>query len=82
MKKILKRIAFLVIIAVIALVVWHFFAGRKSSEAGALVSEKVTQMTIATTISATGTVNPADSVEVGTQVSGEITKFLWITMTR
>ncbi|MFA6622804.1 MAG: efflux RND transporter periplasmic adaptor subunit [Fibrobacteraceae bacterium] len=74
MKRILKRIAFLVIIAVIALVAWHFFAGRKSSEAGALISEKVTQMTIATTISATGTVNPADSVEVGTQVSGEISK--------
>lgn len=74
MKKILKRITFLVIIAVIALVAWHFLAGRKSSEVGALVSEKVTQTTIATTISATGTVNPADSVEVGTQVSGEISK--------
>lgn len=74
MKKILKRIAFLVIIAVVALVIWHFLAGSKASEAGALVSEKVTQTTIATTISATGTVNPADSVEVGTQVSGEISK--------
>lgn len=74
MKKILKWFAFLAVIAVVAVIAWYFFAGRKSSEAGALISEKVTQMTIATTISATGTVNPADSVEVGTQVSGEISK--------
>jgi HlyD family secretion protein len=51
-----------------------FFSEKASAAAGPLVSTKVVQTTISTTISATGTLEPVDQVEVGTQVSGDIAK--------
>jgi HlyD family secretion protein len=51
-----------------------FFSESAESAAGPLVSTKVVQTTISTTISATGTLEPVDQVEVGTQVSGDIAK--------
>ena len=51
-----------------------FFDAKADTAAGPLVSAKVTLATIATTISATGTLEPVDQVEVGTQVSGDISK--------
>ncbi|MBO7060784.1 MAG: efflux RND transporter periplasmic adaptor subunit [Fibrobacter sp.] len=75
MKKLLK---FIIVIAVLAAIAFgvkaYFFAENTSKEVGALVSVAVTQTTIATTISATGSLEPVDQVEVGTQVSGDISK--------
>jgi Membrane-fusion protein len=51
-----------------------FFSETAVNAAGPLVSTKVSLETIATTISATGTLEPVDQVEVGTQVSGDISK--------
>ncbi len=75
MKKLLKFIILLAVIAGIALGVKTFFFDVKAdTAAGPLVSTKVVQTTISTTISATGTLEPVDQVEVGTQVSGDIAK--------
>lgn len=75
MKKLLKIVIIIVILAGIACAVkFFFFTEKKNDAAGPLVSAKVTQTTISTTISATGTLEPVDQVEVGTQVSGDIAK--------
>ena len=75
MKKLLKIIIVIAILAAIAFGVKKFFFDAKAdTAAGPLVSTKVTLATIATTISATGTLEPVDQVEVGTQVSGDISK--------
>ena len=75
LKKFLKLLVVLAVLAGIAYGVKFFFFTEKASDAaGPLVSAKVTQTTISTTISATGTLEPVDQVEVGTQVSGDIAK--------
>ena len=75
MKKLLKILVVLAVLAGIAFGVKTFFFDAKAEAAvGPLVSAKVVQTTISTTISATGTLEPVDQVEVGTQVSGDIAK--------
>ena len=75
LKKLLKFVIVVAILGGIAFGVKTFFFDTKAeTAAGALVSAKVTQTTISTTISATGTLEPVDQVEVGTQVSGDISK--------
>ena len=75
MKMVLKFIIVVAVLAAVAFGVKHFFLSESASDAaGPLVSAKVTQTTISTTISATGTLEPVDQVEVGTQVSGDIAK--------
>ena len=75
MKKLLKIFIILVILGAIAYgVKMFFFSASAENAAGPLVSTKVVQTTISTTISATGTLEPVDQVEVGTQVSGDIAK--------
>lgn len=75
LKKLLKIAIVLAVLAGIAYGVKFFFFTEKANDAaGPLVSAKVTQTTISTTISATGTLEPVDQVEVGTQVSGDIAK--------
>ena len=75
MKKLLKFVVLLAVVVGIAFGVKTFFFDAKAdTAAGPLVSAKVTLATIATTISATGTLEPVDQVEVGTQVSGDISK--------
>ena len=75
MKKLLKIITVLAVLAAIAYGAKVFFLDAKAeTAAGPLVSAKVTLATIATTISATGSLEPVDQVEVGTQVSGDISK--------
>lgn len=79
MKRLLKFIIkFIVVLAVLAGIGFgvktFFFDAKTENAAGPLVSVKVTQTTISTTISATGTLEPVDQVEVGTQVSGDIAK--------
>ncbi len=75
MKKLLKIIVVIAVLAGVALgVKSFFFNGDATSQAGALISTKVVTDTIKTTISATGSLEPVDQVEVGTQVSGDIAK--------
>ena len=75
MKKLLKIIIVIAVLAGVALgVKSFFFNGDATSQAGALISTKVVTDTIKTTISATGSLEPVDQVEVGTQVSGDIAK--------
>jgi HlyD family secretion protein len=79
MKRLLKfLIKFILVLAVLAGIGFgvktFFFDAKTETAAGPLVSAKVTLATIATTISATGTLEPVDQVEVGTQVSGDISK--------
>ena len=75
MKKLLKIIIVLAVLAGVALGVKSiFFDGNTTSQVGALISSKVVTDTIKTTISATGSLEPVDQVEVGTQVSGDIAK--------
>ena len=75
MKKLLKIFIILVILGAIAYgVKMFFFSASAENAAGPLVSAKVVQTTISTTISATGTLEPVDQVDVGTQVSGDIAK--------
>ena len=75
MKKLLKiLIVVLVLVAIATGVKFFFFRNDQTATTGALVSAAVTQTTISTTISATGTLEPEDQVEVGTQVSGDIAK--------
>ena len=75
MKKLLKIFIILVILGAIAYgIKMFFFSASAENAAGPLVSAKVVQTTISTTISATGTLEPVDQVEVGTQVSGDIAK--------
>lgn len=75
MKKLLKFLIFIAILAGAAFGVKMYFFDKPVEETvGAFVSASVTKDTIATTISATGTLKPVDQVEVGTQVSGDIAK--------
>lgn len=75
MKTILKSLLVLVIIGALALGVM-FIVFKKDFKPGEarLISVKVEKTTITTTISATGTLEPVEQVEVGTQVSGDISK--------
>ena len=75
MKKLLKIIIVIAILAGVTLgIKSYFFNDEAANQAGALISTKVVTDTIKTTISATGTLEPVDQVEVGTQVSGDIAK--------
>lgn len=74
MKTKLKWIILIVLVLAGAFVVYYYVSSSETSAAGTLVSEKVTLTTIATTISATGSLEPVDQVEVGTQVSGDVSK--------
>lgn len=75
MKKLLKFLIFIAVLAGIAFgVKTYLSASHEAPKPGPLVSVKVTTDTISTTISATGTLEPLDKVEVGTQVSGDISK--------
>ena len=73
MKKLLKILIVLLVLAAIAVSVkFFFFKNSGAAEVGVPVSAPVTKLTLSTVISATGTLEPVDQVEVGTQVSGDI----------
>ena len=75
MKKLLKILIVLLVLAAIAVgVKFFFFKNAGAAEVGVPVSAPVTKLTLSTVISATGTLEPVDQVEVGTQVSGDIAK--------
>jgi HlyD family secretion protein len=64
----------LAVLVAIVFAVHKFFFATKTENVGVMVSEKVKRVTIQTTISSTGTISPMDTVSVGTQVSGDISK--------
>lgn len=71
MKK--NRIVFIVILAVLSCVVM-WFVGRKESKTIVCDYAKIERSTLRNTITATGTVEPVSKVEVGTQVSGIVSR--------
>lgn len=74
MKKIIRILMALAVLFAIVFAVHKFFFATKTENVGVMVSEKVKRVTIQTTISSTGTISPMDTVSVGTQVSGDISK--------
>jgi HlyD family secretion protein len=74
MKKIIRILMVLAVLFAIVFAVHKFFFSTKTENVGVMVSEKVKRVTIQTTISSTGTISPMDTVSVGTQVSGDISK--------
>lgn len=74
MKKIIRILMALAVLFAIVFSVHKFFFATKTENVGVMVSEKVKRVTIQTTISSTGTISPMDTVSVGTQVSGDISK--------
>jgi len=68
----LKNSAWMLAIAALAVAVgWYFFGGNTT--APRIVTAKVTEGPIVRSVTATGTVNPVITVQVGTYVSGPIT---------
>lgn len=75
MKKIAKIILILAILALLILGVrFLFFTSKQTSAVGVFVSAAVEQDTLLTSISATGSLEPVDRVEIGTQVSGDLSR--------
>jgi HlyD family secretion protein len=66
-----KIILIITSIIVILGLVWFFFL-RSKEQPAKLLTEKTERGSIATSVTATGTVQPVDTVTVGTQVSGTI----------
>jgi HlyD family secretion protein len=71
MKPIYKRIITILTILIALVLIWYFFI-RKTEEPIKLVSEKPTRGYIARSVTATGKIEPEDTVTVGSQVSGII----------
>jgi len=74
MKKVLKSLIFIVILGAIAFGVKTFVFSEGAIKEATLVTATAATGNISTSISATGTLEPVDQVEVGTQVSGDISK--------
>lgn len=73
MKKFLKIIIALLIVLFIGGLI-RFFLLTDSDPEYKLIYEQVSKRDLRTTISATGSLEPVDQVEIGTQVSGDIAK--------
>ena len=70
-----KRTLWIIVAAVAAVAALLFFLkGRKAKEPLSLETARASLVSIANTVTATGTVEPVTEVEVGTQVSGIISK--------
>ncbi|MDR1707508.1 MAG: efflux RND transporter periplasmic adaptor subunit [Prevotella sp.] len=72
-KKLRKYLIFAAVILIIACIGYFLLPGRKEAPV-TLSTAKVEKGDIATSITATGTIEPITLVEVGTQVSGVISK--------
>lgn len=66
-----KTILIIVSVIVVLGLIWYFFMRNKEQPA-VLTTEKPSTGSISTSVTATGTVEPVDTVTVGTQVSGTI----------
>jgi len=74
MNKKLKIVLMTTVVVIIGFSLW-FFAFKKEAEGKLSVqTQEVTYGDILTSVTATGTIEPLVTVEVGTQVSGEISK--------
>lgn len=73
MKKILKTTIFAVLLVGIGYAGYHFFFKEKPAII-VLQKEKVEKGDVTTEVTATGSVQPVDEIEVGTQVSGLVSK--------
>ena len=70
-----KRTLWIIVAAVVvAAALFFFLRGRKTGQQLSLETAKASLISIANTVTATGTVEPVTEVEVGTQVSGIISK--------
>jgi HlyD family secretion protein len=67
-----KLWAALLLLALIAGIGWWWWASRESANAPTYRFGKIERGPITATIASTGTLNPVTSVQVGTQVSGQI----------
>lgn len=66
-----KTILIVISIVVLLGLIWYFFL-RTKEQPIALSTEKPTTGAISTSVTATGTIQPVDTVTVGTQVSGTV----------
>lgn len=71
MKRALKKISIATLVLIAAFAVW-FFGFRKEGIAALIIAEKPSTGYIAQSVTATGKIEPVDTVTVGTQVSGII----------
>src|SRR5579862_4346946 len=76
MKRSYKRILIILIILTALVLVWYFFI-RKPVAPVTLITAKATRGYIAQSVTATGKIEPEDTVTVGSQVSG-IIKYLYV----
>ncbi|MDO4881355.1 MAG: efflux RND transporter periplasmic adaptor subunit [Capnocytophaga sp.] len=73
MNKNIKKIIIVALLALVAFGVYYFFM-KEQPTLIVLQTDKVTQGDVTTEVTATGSVQPVDEVEVGTQVSGLVSK--------
>src|SRR5665213_1065538 len=76
MKPNLKRILIIAVILIAGVLVWFFFFHKKTTPE-TVEAEKPATGYIAQSVTATGKIEPVDTVTVGTQVSG-IIKYLYV----
>lgn len=74
MNKSLKIVLIAVLAVAIGFAAWFFLLRKETQGTLNMQTEDVTYGDILTTVTATGTIEPLITVEVGTQVSGEISK--------
>ena len=73
MKKIIRNSIFLLLLIVVGYGVYHFFFREKPAII-VIQKQKVEKGDVTTEVTATGSVQPVDEIEVGTQVSGLVSK--------
>jgi HlyD family secretion protein len=71
LKKKLKKLIIGVIVLVVLVSLWGACFGKRSAQAVSWTTRKVDSGDIAVTITATGTVEPLSSIQVGSQISGK-----------
>src|ERR1700753_110712 len=76
MKPTLKRLLIIAGVLIAALLIWFFFF-HKEEVPVTVQAEKPTTGYIAQSVTATGKIEPVDTVTVGTQISG-IIKYLYV----
>jgi len=73
MKSNTKKILIITGIVIVLILIWYLFI-RKPDVPVTVETEKPTRGYIATSVTATGKIEPVDTVSVGTQVSGTLSK--------
>ncbi len=74
MRRNLKKLGFLLLVAFLAGGAWWWHGDKTAKAQSALETEEVVLGTIEETVTAQGRVEPKDSLDVGTQVSGQLKK--------